>query len=336
MIADLDEGIHMDFDKLRTFYYVVREGSVQAAERTLHISASSISRQIHAVETQVGLLLFERTRKGLRVNASGQALYEAVSAMMDKMATAKNMLLNFKKKPSGPIACISNRSIGEGLLMPGLLTRLPQHPELELSCLWDDMAVYRFESDIEAPALYVSGLNQNADCTMLQEKISTYTLKAMASQHYLERQGSPLAAKDLSAHQLISYNQHACAYLPERLEVNKLLTWGTSSPRNPFLKVSSQQAAVTAVKSGIGICLLPEYLIDDDMVEVLEDEPFVPWCKYYDIFAFYKEEYRGFERIHVIKQLIRTIFHERHQQKRLLVIRNFERQPLISGQVKNM
>jgi DNA-binding transcriptional LysR family regulator len=325
----------MDFDKLRTFYYVVREGSVQAAERTLHISASSISRQIHAVENQIGVLLFERTRKGLRVNASGQALYQAVSAMMDQMTTARNMLLESKNKPVGPIACISNRSIGENLLMPGLLSRLSQNPGLELTCLWDDMAAYCFESDIEAPALYVSGLNQNADSTMIQEKISSYTLKAVASKLYIERHGIPSQVRDLNAHQLISYNQKACAYLPERLEANKLLTWGASTPRAPFLKVSSQQTAMMAIRSGIGIGLLPEYLIDEEMEEVLEDEPFVPWRKHYDIFAFYKEEYRGFERIHIIKQMIRTILHDQKQQKLLLTVRNFERQKLIPGQMIN-
>jgi DNA-binding transcriptional LysR family regulator len=331
---DLDEGIHMDFDKLRTFYYVVREGSVQAAERTLHISASSISRQIHKLEEQLGVLLFERTRKGLKINTSGKVLYQAASAMIDQMAIARNLLQDFKNKPVGPIACISNRSMGENLLMPGLLSRLLQHPGLELSCLWDDMAAYCFDNDIEAPALYISGLNQNAENTMIQEKISTYTLKAVAGKRYLERHGFPSTVSDLNSHQLISYNHKACAYLPERLEVNRLLTWGASTPRLPFLKVSSQQAAVTAIRGGIGIGLLPEYLIDDDMEEVFEDEPFVPWRKHYDIFAFYKEEYRGFERIHIIKNMIRSILHEQKQRNLHIIVRNFERQKLIPGHIK--
>ena len=307
---------------------------MQAAEKTLHISASAISRQIHNLEIQVGVLLFERTRKGLKINTSGKALYKAASTMIDQMTTARNLLQDSKNKPCGPIACISHRSIGESLLMPGLLARLAQHPGLELSCLWDDMAAYCFENDIESPTLYVSGLNQNAENSMIQEKISTYTLKAVACKHYLERHGSPHRASDLNSHQLISYSQKACALLPERLEVNRLLSWGATTPRLPILNVSSQQAAVTAIRSGIGIGLLPEYLISEEMEEIFEDEAFLPWRKHYDIFAFYKEEYRGFERIHIIKQMIRSILHDQKKQKLHLIVRNFNSPKLIPGHIK--
>lgn len=69
---------------LRTFYEVVRRGSIRKAGEALDLAPSSISRQIMILERQLGVPLFERTTKGLSLTPAGKLVTDyARSALID-------------------------------------------------------------------------------------------------------------------------------------------------------------------------------------------------------------------------------------------------------------
>ncbi len=63
----------LDWDKLRVFHAAAEAGSFTHAAETLHLSQSAISRQVSALEHDVGVPLFNRTR-GLRLTEQGEMI----------------------------------------------------------------------------------------------------------------------------------------------------------------------------------------------------------------------------------------------------------------------
>ena len=78
--AELAHGTGMELRHLRYFLAVAEAGSLTvAAERTLHTSQPSLSRQIQDLENEVGVPLFKRTARGVELTASGQLIESSQS-----------------------------------------------------------------------------------------------------------------------------------------------------------------------------------------------------------------------------------------------------------------
>ena len=69
----------MDWDKLRIFHSVADAGSLTHAGESLHLSQSAVSRQIRALEDEVGATLFHRHARGLLLTEQGELLFAATT-----------------------------------------------------------------------------------------------------------------------------------------------------------------------------------------------------------------------------------------------------------------
>ncbi|MEP9379901.1 LysR family transcriptional regulator [Aquabacter sp. CN5-332] len=72
----------MDFTQLRYFYEVTRAGTIRDACRQLNVAASAVSRQIQLLEQQVGMPLFERHPRGMRLTEAGKIYAQHVKLVM--------------------------------------------------------------------------------------------------------------------------------------------------------------------------------------------------------------------------------------------------------------
>ena len=77
----------MELRTLRYFVTVVREGSITAAAKSLHVTQPTLSRQLAALEDELGHLLYQRNRKGIELTEQGVILRryaESILALADK------------------------------------------------------------------------------------------------------------------------------------------------------------------------------------------------------------------------------------------------------------
>ena len=74
----------MDWDKLRIFHSVADAGSFTHAANQLNLSQSAISRQVSALESDLGVPLFARHARGLVLTEQGETLYHTVHDVLLK------------------------------------------------------------------------------------------------------------------------------------------------------------------------------------------------------------------------------------------------------------
>ena len=106
----------LDWDKLRVFHAAAEAGSFTHAAETLHLSQSAISRQVSALEHDVGVALFHRHARGLVLTEQGEMLFRTAHDVLMKLETIKSRLTETKDRPSGVLRVTTTVGLGAGWL----------------------------------------------------------------------------------------------------------------------------------------------------------------------------------------------------------------------------
>ena len=102
----------MDWDRLRIFCAAAEVGSFTHAGDMLELSQSAVSRQIAALEEEVGVPLFHRHARGLILTEPGETLFRTALEMKLKIETARARLIDTREKPGHEVpAQLDGRSL---------------------------------------------------------------------------------------------------------------------------------------------------------------------------------------------------------------------------------
>lgn len=291
----------MDWDKLRVFHAVAQAGSFTHAGEELSLSQSAVSRQISALEEDLGVQLFHRHARGLILTEQGDLLYRAAHEVAGRLALAKAMVADSKVKPSGELRITTTVGFGSTWLTPRIREFIELYPEISVSLIFDD----RGELDLamrEADVAVRFSEPQQPD--LIKRRLFTVHSHVYASPEYLKRRRAPKSIEDLSRHPVIVYGEEAP---PALKHVNWLLTLPRlNAPLKPVLQVNNIYALLLAVESGLGIAALPDYMARDNgrVVQVLPEVEGPSTNTYF----VYPEELRNSKRIQVFRDfLIRRV-----------------------------
>jgi LysR family transcriptional regulator, glycine cleavage system transcriptional activator len=115
---------------LKTFESAARHLSFRKAAEELHVTPAAVGHQVNSLEAYLGVLLFERTRKGLVLTQAGRLWIPKLSESFRTMRESIDLLTRFKDKETLTVGCppsFSNR-----WLMPRLHRFLMQHADLDV------------------------------------------------------------------------------------------------------------------------------------------------------------------------------------------------------------
>ena len=294
----------MDWDKLRVFHAVAEAGSFTHAGDTLNLSQSAVSRQISALEEALQVPLFHRHARGLILTEQGEALNRTVREVFAKLAMTEALLTESKEKPAGRLKVTTTVGFGASWLAPRLQGFLEAYPDITMSLLLDDndLDLAMREADV---AIRMHAPKQP---DLVQRHLLAMQWIVCAAPEYLKKHGVPQRPEDLDAHKLILFGD----YHPPVQDVNWLAEAGRrpGNPRRALLEVNSTQAMLLAIRSGLGIGALPDYLITEnqDLVVLLPDlkPPKV------DVYFVYPEELRNSKRVAVFRDFLLTRLAEMH------------------------
>ncbi len=287
----------LDWDRIRVFHAVAEAGSFTRAAEGLNLSQSAISRQMGALEEDLGTALFHRHARGLVLTEQGEILHEAARSVAARMRDAQAHLSESKDKPAGHLRINTTIGFGVGWLTPHLAEFCNRYPEIKLTLLVQDSEVdlAMREADV---AIRLQAPTQP---DLVRRKLMVGHTHLYAAESYISARGEPATLDALDEHALIVYGNETAPPAPS-------LNWlvhvgqGDQEPvRQAKLMVNNVIAMLRAAESGMGIATLPDYLAHGrQLVRVL---PHVEGPSFTSYFV-YPEELRNSKRVAVFRDFL--------------------------------
>ncbi|UYN97855.1 MAG: LysR family transcriptional regulator [Enhydrobacter sp.] len=287
----------MDWDKLRIFQAVADAGSFTHAGEVLKLSQSAISRQIGALEEQLGVMLFHRHARGLILTEQGELLYRTARDMSTRVHTAEALLRANQDKPAGRLKVTTTIGFGSTWLTAQMHEFIQTYPEIDVSLVLSDneLDLGMREADV---AIRMVMPRQPG---LVQRHLLTVRSHVYASHTYIQKYGRPRNVAELEQHRLIIFGEDARAPVQD---VNWLLHEGNpdENPRQVVLRVNNTYGIFRAVETGLGIASLPDYLArESTKLEMVLPEVNVRTT---DVYFTYPEELRHSKRIAVFRDFL--------------------------------
>jgi DNA-binding transcriptional LysR family regulator len=288
----------VDWDKLRIFQAAAEAGSFTHAGDSVGLSQSAVSRQVSALEADLEVPLFHRHARGLILTEQGELLFRTVKDVMLKLDAVKSHLTDSREKPNGELRITTTYGMGTNWLAPRLGEFHELYPDIKLKIILSDeeLDLSMREADLAIR------LRQPVQPDLIQRRLFTVHFHAYASAEYLKKHGQPLALEDLDKHRILAYGGGSNA--PYLNNINALPTLGrdAKNPRTPALTVNNITALHNAVEKGVGIAILPDYMIqpESELVRLLSEAD-MPEL---DCYLVYPEEVKSVARVQVFRDFL--------------------------------
>lgn len=287
----------MDWDKLRIFHAAAEAGSFTHAGDALRMSQSAVSRQVSALERDLGVALFHRHARGLVLTEQGEMLYRTATEVMNKLQTAEMLLSDTTTKPTGELRITAPVGLGTVWVTQRLREFMELYPDIRIELVLNDdqIDISMREADV---AIWTREPEQ-AD--LIRRPLFSMRVRAFASAQYVRRYGAPQSLEELDRHRLVSYSGTPAQHLSV---IRWLETAGRDGkePRVPAFRANSVVALKYAISAGIGVGMIPDYLTEEetDLVTVLAE---VQLPKMPIIFS-YPEELRTSKKVQVLRDFL--------------------------------
>jgi len=191
------------WDDLRIFLAVSREGSFSGAARALGIDHVTVGRRLASLEEMLGAKLLYRTPEGAAITPAGQAIVAQCETMEAAAASAERLVAGRDTRVAGTVRLTATEKIAYEILVPCIARLRRQHPELHIDLLTGvrSLDIARREADLAVRA----GLARPTQHGLICRKLGYIGFTLYASSDYLSRAGIPARGKGLAGHNLIRF-----------------------------------------------------------------------------------------------------------------------------------
>jgi DNA-binding transcriptional LysR family regulator len=249
------------------FAKIVESGSISAAAVQMGFDKAAVSRQLRDLENQLGVKLLHRTTRHQVLTDAGVVVFERAQRVVYEVEHARTEAESFHQSPSGVLTVSASVAFGKLHLVPLLGTFLAQYPDLELQLCLLDRQVDLVDEGVDVLLRLCNEPPQNFAAYHLSQ--IKYAIVA-----------SPELAKKFPAKKPADLNLKNCLFYGFKTRNS---TWRFSKAGQEELiqvstriSVNSSEAVRELAISGLGMALLPEFAIADDLnsgklVRLLED-----------------------------------------------------------------
>src|ERR1700750_1626884 len=249
----------MDWDKLKVFHAAAEAGSFTHAGERLGLSQSAVSRQVSALESELSVSLFHRHARGLILTEQGELLYRTAHEVFMKLEAARTKLTDSRERPNGELKVSTTPGIGVHWLTPRLGGFLEFYPDIHTPLIPTDEELDRAMREADVAIR----LRQPTQPDLIQRKLFSVHFHIYASPEYLKRFGTPRPHEDLDNHRVLVLGGNIPTYLQRSLYLTEVARNG-KGPRTPHLVINNILGILRACQRGIGIAMLPDYLVEED------------------------------------------------------------------------
>jgi DNA-binding transcriptional LysR family regulator len=257
-----------DWRLVRSFLAALDHGSLLGAARTLHTSQPTLGRHIAELESQLGVVLFERTGRGLVPTATALKLADAARGMAEGADQLARTLTGAQAENTGTVRITASTPVAVHIL-PLILSQMRQAlPDIQVELVSSNTVsnLLRREADIAVRMV------RPEQGTLIARKIGDVAVGAFAHRAYLGRHSPLRQPMDLMGHDLIGSDRDTAI-----LDGFRASGYPVSKDLFAF-RTDDLIVQWEAVRAGMGIGFVPSYMArsDVDVMQVLPDVLRIP------------------------------------------------------------
>ncbi|MGE7956254.1 LysR substrate-binding domain-containing protein [Pseudomonas sp. NPDC089530] len=240
---------------MRAFVVTVDANGFAAAARAMDVPRSKVSKQIQALEEDIGVQLLQRTTRSLHLTEAGAEYYESAREVLAAVDEAEQRARDGIGELRGVLRVNAPMSFGLRRLGPLVPLFHEQHPNIELQLVLSDQQVDPVRGGFDV-TIRIASL---ADSSLVARLLAPAPRIMVASPEYLKRAGTPRTPRDLTAHQCLNYG-----YLQSGVSLQ--LSNGKDTQRVHVtgpLHANNGDLLAQAAEAGMGIALLPDFIVAD-------------------------------------------------------------------------
>ncbi|MFA6984641.1 MAG: LysR family transcriptional regulator [Arenimonas sp.] len=245
-------------DRLRTFLAVADHSSFAEAARRLRLSPAAATRAIATLERDLGVALFRRTTRSVRLTDEGAAYLERCRHALDELDDAARSVRGENAEPRGTLSITAPIVFGRMHIAPIAGRMIKAFPQLNVRLMLIDRLVGLVEEGIDV-AVRIADL---ADSSLHAVRIGEVQRVLVASPGYLQTRGVPSTPAELAGHDIVAF---------ENLALNNEWRFNASARQafrfEPRLLLNNADAAIDAAMAGLGITRVLSYQVASHVAE---------------------------------------------------------------------
>lgn len=256
---------------IELFCLVAQHQGFTAAAKVSGLTTAGLSRSVNRLETRLGVRLFTRTTRSVRLTVEGQRFYEQCREALNQLSEAERELTGQQLRPAGHVRISLPTSYGHFRVLPVLREFMQRYPDITLELQMTNRNVNFAEEGFD---LAIRGRNP-PDSGLVARKLEDAPLLIVGSPSYLRSKGRPKSIADLAAHECIQFQLPSTGstvpwLLKEGDGLIELPTAGRLRCSDDIL------GPITLARSGAGLTQTYRFLVEEllragDLVEVLPE-----------------------------------------------------------------
>jgi len=231
-------------EQLEAFIKVVECSGISRAATALHLSSSAVTKQIQALEAGIGVALFDRSKRSLKLTEIGERYYFEAVATLKNLEQLESLIKTSQKEVSGILKVRSMQFVANQLIIPRLAEFLACYPKLQFSLESLEHMPNFWQDGVDI--VYGAWLPGQDD--WIQKKIGLTDVIICASPGYLEQFGNPKTLEELKNHRYLTHTARNPDHLLRLNKQNMIVP--------PYLWFNNYESMIAAAQVGLGFIWL--------------------------------------------------------------------------------
>lgn len=243
------------------FVAVAKHGSFADAARQSGLAPSSMAKSVARLEQELGIRLFHRTTRSMRLTEEGQRLFSKCSRLVEEIEALDLHNSSGDDSPSGLLCIGAPIGYGSRVMVPFLASLQQRYPALEIDLRLSDERINLIAEGVDA----VIRFGTLDDSSMIARQFDSQPLLLCASPRYIAANPALSVPDDLKQHSAVTFRMPTSG----RVRPLEFLHDGRAidiTPRTSF-RINHGEALVKAALQGIGVIQVPEFMVRDQLGE---------------------------------------------------------------------
>ena len=254
-------GASMDyFAAMTAFVRTADLGSFSKAAAEAGVKVSTVSRYVGALEADLGAALLNRSTRSLHLTEAGRGFYQHATQILAEVEDARGATRALNARAQGLLRINIPGAFGRRHVMPHMKDFLAAHPDIRLDATLTDAIVDLIEAGADV-AVRIGAL---VNSTLVAKRLAPHRRVLVASPDYLAARSPLKAPVDLVHHECLPFALQPTGswYCRRADEPGAVLVEVAVNGR---LRANDSEALRGAALAGVGIALLPTWLVGDDL-----------------------------------------------------------------------